>query len=1207
MAKMSLRSYLKEVDSLIDRGENAEAIAHCKYILKIYPKYIPVYSLLGKAYLESQRYSEALDIFKRVLSVYPDDFIAHLSLSIIREGEENLDAAIFHMERAYEVEPANAGIQNELRRLYGRRDGAIPPRVRLTRGALVRMYERGELYRQAIAEIRAALTEHPDRIDLKVILCRMCFLASQKVEATDIASQLISKLPYCFEANRILAVILPGTSRADDAGLYQKRIIDLDPYFAFTSLSSPNTLHVPENAIQLEQLDARMAETSTDFGWAQNLGISLPGPSVDEELPDWFHTSSEPQPQVAQEPFISPDLGSEPPAQESEIPDFIRQAGFVAASGPEQPTTLEISESEEILSVDGESLATAEIPDWLQSIAPTETSPRQPTTSEDDSWFAGLIQQAPHPSLPESELDSTSQANSQSEELPDLQPTSPELPEWLKSEVPDQVEPAPPTLPDWLSEPPVMPDRNELPDDSQQPADLPDWLQGLDVDQETNQPEAPIASTGEELTPEPTGSEEDVPEWLRSLSTPQIPPVEIPQPSQLQTEESLSPPELPDWITGEIPQAEKSVSEPELQILEETPISDSTEEILSDTISLSPEASSSTPSSEDQFVTNAEVQQLIPETPTEGDGNDGLPAWLSEIPTPTEQADEEMPVSQVISDHEPVDQIEAAELPEWLTEITTPANQSESTPESDAFASGIHENDQSEVLTESLMSESQGEFEPTSGMETPEISMLNINEEVEDSDLPDRIYTPVEESTEESNIDGSSAELSLPDQTPETYLPDWLLDLDQEIPQAQDQKIETLETPDFNIASNEQPENLPILSVVPGEPPQEEHEIPENLGATLYDEENQKETQAPTQPVAVSQSVSESSEQPVNQSEVAKDTDQLIVEETPSETNELEIISAEPTTPLAEEMPTDLEAALAWMEALAARQGAIDGTLSDEAEQQSTDMPEWLQREVELSNESQLPPLPVGEEPQGPIGEVSINPDQIETGTFETREPEIEAIPLSQEIQALESEPETINAETAESPTIQQDVESDLPTKAIQPEMTGEAEQEIQLPEWLQEINESVSSQVEQPASDTMSDEWVREEEALQEPQVTEANGSQETVFTPPPAEIISASPADQDFLTGPSEVKSEISSQEHLEKAQFALKSNDLTDAANEYEELINSGDLLEETIHDLREALDRYPMETPLYQLLGDAYLKTNRLQEAIDAYTKAEQLLR
>jgi hypothetical protein len=33
--------------------------------------------MLGKAYLESQRYGDASDILQRVLSSVPDDFIAH--------------------------------------------------------------------------------------------------------------------------------------------------------------------------------------------------------------------------------------------------------------------------------------------------------------------------------------------------------------------------------------------------------------------------------------------------------------------------------------------------------------------------------------------------------------------------------------------------------------------------------------------------------------------------------------------------------------------------------------------------------------------------------------------------------------------------------------------------------------------------------------------------------------------------------------------------------------------------------------------------------------------------------------------------------------------------------------------------------------------------------------------------------------------------
>ncbi len=55
-----------------------------------YPKYIETYRLLGKAYLEGQQHKEAIDVFQRVLTVAPDDFITHVGMSIIREDEGNL-------------------------------------------------------------------------------------------------------------------------------------------------------------------------------------------------------------------------------------------------------------------------------------------------------------------------------------------------------------------------------------------------------------------------------------------------------------------------------------------------------------------------------------------------------------------------------------------------------------------------------------------------------------------------------------------------------------------------------------------------------------------------------------------------------------------------------------------------------------------------------------------------------------------------------------------------------------------------------------------------------------------------------------------------------------------------------------------------------------------------------------------------------------
>ena len=94
----------------------------------------------------------------------PDDFVAHVGMSIIRDDEGKLDDAIWHMERAFEDQPSNLAIQSELRRLYGRRDGIEPPKIRLSRDALANMYAQGELFNQAIAEIRAVLAEDPNRL-----------------------------------------------------------------------------------------------------------------------------------------------------------------------------------------------------------------------------------------------------------------------------------------------------------------------------------------------------------------------------------------------------------------------------------------------------------------------------------------------------------------------------------------------------------------------------------------------------------------------------------------------------------------------------------------------------------------------------------------------------------------------------------------------------------------------------------------------------------------------------------------------------------------------------------------------------------------------------------------------------------------------------------------------------------------------------------
>jgi len=255
MNEISLRSYIRDIEGLVNRNQNEEAIAHCRYILRSYPRYIDAYRILGKALLESQRFGDATDIFQRVLSSVPDDFISHVGMSVVREDEGNLNEAIWHMERAFELQPANSTIQDELRRLYGRRDGVEPSKIRLTRGALARMYDKGDLYQQAITELRATLAEHTGRYDLQTLLAKIYLKTGQKIKAAETANHILHNLPNCLVPIKIMIQILNESNREAEAKNLFEKLNQLDPYSQFTSPKSPSSENVSENAILIEKLE----------------------------------------------------------------------------------------------------------------------------------------------------------------------------------------------------------------------------------------------------------------------------------------------------------------------------------------------------------------------------------------------------------------------------------------------------------------------------------------------------------------------------------------------------------------------------------------------------------------------------------------------------------------------------------------------------------------------------------------------------------------------------------------------------------------------------------------------------------------------------------------------------------------------------------------------------------------------------------------
>ncbi len=361
MSKIALRAYTREIESLIDQGHQEEAVAHCQHILKTYPKHLETYRMLGKAYLELHRYPDAIDIFQRVLTSVPDDFVSHLGMSIAYDEQKNLDQAVWHMERAFEANPSNGGVQAELRRLYGRRDGLEPPKIQLTRGALAKMYIRGAQYAQAIQEIKTVLHEDPERLDLKVLMAQAHFRAGQRVEATEICNQILQVSPYCLEANRILVEILPGTSLASSVDVYRKRLQQLDPYMGLVTGSTYDVAGVADNAVSIERLE-----------W---------DPTAAPALPVW-----EPEP-ASEQPAA-------PPAAESAIPDWMQAQGWGPSTGEFQEGPLSFDEPESS-SEPAQEISPSEMPDWLKAMAHPGTGelksqPEEKTDEADLDWLSGL-------------------------------------------------------------------------------------------------------------------------------------------------------------------------------------------------------------------------------------------------------------------------------------------------------------------------------------------------------------------------------------------------------------------------------------------------------------------------------------------------------------------------------------------------------------------------------------------------------------------------------------------------------------------------------------------------------------------------------------------------------------------------------------------------------------------------------------------------
>jgi tetratricopeptide (TPR) repeat protein len=1188
MTIIPLRAYNREIEGLIDNSQLDEAVAHCRHILATYPKYIASYRLLGKAHLEQQRISDATDIFQRVLSSIPDDFIANVGMSIIREDENNLDAAIWHMELAYEGQPANVAIQDELRRLYGRRDGVQPPKVRLTQGALARMYAKGGLFDQAIAELRSAIAEDPNRTDLQLLLAEMYYQTAQRIDAVEACANIIKKLPYCLIANRILAISLPEGEGSDAVKNYQQTVISLDPYYAFAVPETISSEQVPENAVNIERLDwksgIQVGEAPAQPTWATSLGISIDKPA-DDDVPDWLRSAEAPeitptgeQPAPSVSPFIwdtqeVDKIITDTSKPEGEIPDWMKDAGWQPATGEATMPPDEGKAEEPLIGVPAdEDIDKAEIPDWLRGIAPESTAEEPPQTGqapEADLSTPWLEQHQPGPTdsiiqwLDETKSEGNKPTISQDEDLSAT--LDEEIPDWLKD-----LE-APPTPSDQESEPSVLETAAATPAFLQEPftPEVPDA--SSTAEEHAGVKEEETLTSGEESVPitdinppslvEPS-KEEILPSELETVSSFDVPATEesfqadtaeVSSPEILKPEELASEPvdEVPDWLrelAEEQPSSETSSGEPEQQAAEILPIESEPEIQPSDVVE-QPPSGKQEPTVEETPISSEPFELGMVEA-AEGPQTE-MPGATDEPEQITADRIEEQPQPEMIAPAEEAALPEEPILPgkddslDWLDELTT----------------GQAESDQGIAST------------PESSQETPP-EWMNLEP-----------TPPAEEAIQTE---------ATPEETyamPAEEMPDWIKGLGEEpeMPEAGEQpEVETAPEQAKTEVPEEQPEMEAAIEQPKVEPPREQLEAetaseqPE-IEAVL--EQAEMET-APEQA---------KTETPEEQPEMGAAIEQPMVE-TPQEQLEVDKVSEQPEIEAVYEQPVEEKSTEELLEVEAAPE--IPELAATEEQSEMKGGPESAEIEA------------VGEEPgQEVTASEEIAPaEELPAWLLELEEPQAEEEPAS-------APQETLDWQAEELPAWLQEITESEPSSEV-PGIAPltEAEPTSQLPDETPKPMEATEPAMETneeggPEETPEPSSWVPKVEESAQPEALETHEGEVPISKPveeqQPQESVPV-PTETEELTSSPQI---IAEQNHkmLAEARASIDQGQPMQAAKTYDGLIRQNYQLDEIIQDLTDAVYRYPVDPEMWVSLGDAHFRKDQLQEALNAYNKAEELAR
>ena len=291
MAEISLSAYQDKLDDLLRQRQYNEVVAHARHILQAQPKNLHAYRLLGQALAGMGRWLEAVDALRRRLGAEPSDHLTHATLARAYHQLSQAERALWHAERALDLQPNDESAIALIRDLYREQYQQEIERMQPTTAARAQEQIRKNQMDAALDTLDKALRQAPGRLDLQALRARALWLNGQPMDAAEAAARLLQQLPYAIDANRIMAELWLSERRPSDAQVYLRRIEELDPQLAHQLAGGGNGSAAP----MLHELEYSGAdESSADLGLLLGAGesqesrvtIDMDGLLADERLFD---------------------------------------------------------------------------------------------------------------------------------------------------------------------------------------------------------------------------------------------------------------------------------------------------------------------------------------------------------------------------------------------------------------------------------------------------------------------------------------------------------------------------------------------------------------------------------------------------------------------------------------------------------------------------------------------------------------------------------------------------------------------------------------------------------------------------------------------------------------------------------------------------------------------------------------------------------